>query len=332
MIDTVKATHAPLLPDKIKLHSHAVDALADKWYGASCSKSGLSATAMPPLPGSLHSPLKALMIPTRLMLRIVTAATLLGSALADTGKQCFKGDFTNLAMWKTTPTPLVTPTSKISGEELIVAGKAGVRGRDGGLNTNYHHAFPEQDEVTLEYEVQFPEGIDFNIGGKLFGIYAGSGSCAGGELTDDCASVRIMWRRQGEGIGYAYIHDKDICTRDNVDCSPPPRTFGTALHGDFWFKPGQWHKLQVHVKMNSGSSSDGFIKINLDGKDVVNLDKVHVRNADTVKFHSIMLHNYWGGSTIDWAPPHDTPIKFKNVNVYCGGESAPSLPGKPRTC
>ena len=76
--------------------------------------------------------------------------------------------------------------------------------------------------------------------------------------------------------------------------------------------------------MNTGSASDGFIHIYMDGKKVVNLDKVHLRKSDNVKFHSIILHNYWGGSTIDWAPPKDTPIKFKNVNVYCGGGAGTS--------
>ena len=64
--------------------------------------------------------------------------------------------------------------------------------------------------------------------------------------------------------------------------------------------------------MNNGQSRDGFIKIYLDGRLVLN---VQLRKSNNVKFHGIMLHNYWGGSTLNWAPPKDTPIKF---SVFCG--------------
>lgn len=256
---------------------------------------------------------------------------LLGSTIA-AGKQCFKGDFSNLSMWKTS-SPIITANSKVNiqadqGAELIVAGLKGLIGKEGGLIADLEHAFPEQDEVTLDYEVQFPVGIDFNKGGKLFGLFAGKGSCSGGNLEASCASIRIMWRENGEGVGYAYIHDKAICSRNGVGCNPP---YGADLHGGFFFKAGIWHKLQIHAKMNNGQASDGFIKLNFDGKEVVNLDKVHLRTDNTVKFHDIMIHNFWGGGSSDWAPSKDTPIKFRNVNVYCG-EGIEVAPAQPRNC
>ncbi len=85
--------------------------------------------------------------------------------------------------------------------------------------------FQNLTTLTFEYQVFFPTGFDFVLGGKLPGLYGGRQSCSGGTTALDCFSTRTMWRDGGQGEVYLYLDKKaqvaDFCTRlNNTFCNP----------------------------------------------------------------------------------------------------------------
>jgi hypothetical protein len=64
--------------------------------------------------------------------------------------------------------------------------------------------------LCLRYEVRFQEGFEFGKGGKLPGLYAGDAPSGGEAVTGANGwTVRLMWRRGGEGELYEYVASKD---------------------------------------------------------------------------------------------------------------------------
>lgn len=53
----------------------------------------------------------------------------------------------------------------------------------------------------LSFDVAFADNFDFVKGGKLHGLFAGTGGCSGGTLDDTCTSLRFMFREGGQGEG-----------------------------------------------------------------------------------------------------------------------------------
>lgn len=95
-------------------------------------------------------------------------------------------------------------------------------------------------------QVAFSKYFDFVNGGKLPGLYGGSGTCSGGTHGPACFSIRLMWRSEGEGEGafarrvssqrtlltdflpvYAYIPEYDGFT-------PQKRAYGLDLDLGSW--------------------------------------------------------------------------------------------------
>lgn len=67
-------------------------------------------------------------------------------------------------------------------------------------------------KVLISYDVAFPSGFDWGLGGKLPGAYGGTayGGCSGGVQATgtNCVTMRLMWRPNGVGEGrgaYLYI-------------------------------------------------------------------------------------------------------------------------------
>ncbi|KAF9352701.1 hypothetical protein BGX26_009511 [Mortierella sp. AD094] len=60
-------------------------------------------------------------------------------------------------------------------------------------------------KMMLSYEVGFPNGFNWVLGGKLPGIYGGSpyDGCSGGVQSTgtNCLTMRVMWRQNGVGEG-----------------------------------------------------------------------------------------------------------------------------------
>lgn len=183
-------------------------------------------------------------------------------------------------------------------------------------------------ELTFGYSIMFPEGFQFNKGGKLPGIYGGDNaetavSCSGGRRDPTCFSARLMWRTNGAGELYTYLPDpsdgpqfaanKKICDIANSHCNPD---YGSSIaRGAFTFPTGKWMALSERVKLNTAGKADGELELFVDGKSVISATGLILRDSDKGRMRGIQAQTFFGGATPDWASPVDQEAYFADFSV-----------------
>lgn len=157
--------------------------------------------------------------------------------------------------------------------------------------------FPQPaDTVFLRYQVRFPPGFDFVKGGKLPGLYGGSGG-SGGQHHDDGFSTRYMWRRGGAGEVYAYL--------------PGGSGFGVSLGRGSWTLPtGQWTDIQQGVRLNTPGRADGTLTVWVNGRQVFNQNGLTFRLTDQPRIDGLFFSTFFGGGDPSWASPKDQYADF----------------------
>jgi len=202
------------------------------------------------------------------------------------------GDFFNTYLRTYYPAGSVTPSySRKTGAPI------------GGAQFLADLGIPPAEELKLSYYLRFSDNFDFVKGGKLPGLYGGTGN-TGGNIPDgtDGFSTRFMWRQNGDGEVYAYL--------------PTSAKFGTSLgRGDWQFVPGVWHHLEQEVILNEVGENNGSIKVFLDGVEVSHFSGLNFRSVDTLKIDGILFSTFFGGSNSTWATPNDVHIDFANFSV-----------------
>ncbi|KAI9366633.1 hypothetical protein BD770DRAFT_417382 [Pilaira anomala] len=203
-----------------------------------------------------------------------------------------------------------------AGSYAPVATKNGNGGVAGGAefytepfdNTMYNTAL-------LSYDIAFDNSFDFVKGGKLPGLYGGSTSegCSGGEKATgtNCFSVRLMWRNKGAGEAYAYIPTSDrLCSTKQVSCNSD---YGTSFsRGVIQFNTGKWTHLDLYIRLNTGSDSNGILKVWQDGSLKINQQHIQFRSSDSVGISSTMFSTFFGGGSVDYATPCERIISMLN--------------------
>ncbi|CAH1788472.1 unnamed protein product [Owenia fusiformis] len=206
-----------------------------------------------------------------------------------------------------------------SGTVLRVFYKRGsyarARGNVGGVQ--FHASpFPSRRSCTLTYEIYFAPNFQFVLGGKLPGLYGGSGSCSGGS-SSRCYSTRYMWRRNGDGEVYLYTpmtQASDFCRRPRVHCN---FVYGHSVgRGSFRFRKGRWIRIQQYVRMNTPGRRDGTLRVWIDGRRILSMTDISYRGASSVSTNAIYFSTFFGGSTSEWASATDTYTYYKNFEVW----------------
>ena len=190
------------------------------------------------------------------------------------------------------PAGSVTPSySKKTGEPI------------GGAQFFGDLGIPSSDTLKLSYYLRFSDNFDFVKGGKLPGLYGGTGN-TGGNIPDgtDGFSTRFMWRTNGDAEVYAYL--------------PTSTNYGTSLgRGDWQFVPGVWHHLEQEVYLNDVGQNNGAIEVSLDGVQVANFSGLNFRSVDSLNIDGVLFSTFFGGSDSSWATPNNTYVDFANFNV-----------------
>lgn len=155
----------------------------------------------------------------------------------------------------------------------------------------------------LRYAVRFDDGFAFALGGKLPGLYGGTGP-TGSEPATDGFSMRLMWRRGGAGEAYAYVINKE-------------RDYGASIGRGRWtFPAGHWVDLEIEVVLNDPARADGILRVWADGRQVVEQDDVAYRSDRRVTVDGLMFSTFFGGSDPKWASPHDQSARFGPFTLY----------------
>ncbi|ESQ74130.1 hypothetical protein ABAC402_15885 [Asticcacaulis sp. AC402] len=154
----------------------------------------------------------------------------------------------------------------------------------------------------LQYRVMFSPGFAWVKGGKLPGL--GGGDFPTGCLKDgsfDGFSTRLMWRAQGSAWAYLYHPGKTDDCGDNYAMSR--------------FEAGRWYTLTQHIALNDIGKANGSLVQYVDGMEVLRLDGRVWRRSDAVRVEGIKMDTFFGGATLDWAPPTDQMVYFDDFVV-----------------
>lgn len=174
--------------------------------------------------------------------------------------------------------------------------------KQGGIQ--FVKPLPIAEEYYLNYYIKFKEGFDFVLGGKLPGLTSGGEKFTGGFHPDkgEGWSARYMWKKEGEMILYFYHLDmKD--------------KWGDVVKMNVFFTPGKWYRITQHIKLNDADNFNGLMEVWVDGKKVINDEKVRYRLAPLGLIDTFYFSTFHGGNTPDWSPKKDSYIYFDDFKV-----------------
>jgi hypothetical protein len=119
----------------------------------------------------------------------------------------------------------------------------------------------QSNGIEFCYDVFFENGFNFNLGGKLPGLYGGAASSC--KTAPDCFSTRLMWRTSGMGELYPSF-DRNQQVGDYCSVMPFSRCiggYGDSLGRGAWtFKTGEWTKVCQRTRLNTPNQKDGSVQ------------------------------------------------------------------------
>jgi hypothetical protein len=129
-------------------------------------------------------------------------------------------------------------------------------------------------------------------------------ACSGGRRDPRCWSARFMWRRDGKGELYTYLPpyttsqfavNKKVCTvQPQSDCNP---TYGASIgRGAFHFEIGQWNHISERIKLNDPGKANGELEVFYNGKSVINVNGLIIRDSDKGRIRGIQMVTFFGGT------------------------------------
>ncbi|BGP50638.1 hypothetical protein JCM10450v2_006557 [Rhodotorula kratochvilovae] len=182
----------------------------------------------------------------------------------------------------------------------------------------------------VSYEVAFSEGFDFVEGGKLPGLFGGEGSCAGGEHSDSCFSLRCMWRAGGLGEVYGYVASYDgFCDQTSdadgrgieIECNDK---YGYSLgRGSWTFEVGKWNRITEVAILNSApSTANGVLAVYSgdSGDKAFELKNVVFTSTEGVEFTTLFFSTFFGGSSSTKYASKGGFAYFRNFQFYAGSD------------
>ncbi|KAG0202510.1 hypothetical protein BGX28_004998 [Mortierella sp. GBA30] len=179
-------------------------------------------------------------------------------------------------------------------------------------------------KMMISYDVAFPNGFDWVLGGKLPGVYGGSpyDGCSGGAQSTgtNCLTMRLMWRQGGLGEVYAYVPAEaksSFCKSSDVLCND---LYGKSIgRGLIYFAPGVWTRLDMVMALNEpAGNQNGALQMYVNGNQVFSLNNIPYRTTGMVAFQGLMFSSFFGGSDGSYATPVDTSVYFRNVQLSVG--------------
>ncbi|KAF8641434.1 hypothetical protein AX16_009947 [Volvariella volvacea WC 439] len=183
------------------------------------------------------------------------------------------------------------------------------------------------DEAVMSYRVMFEKGWEWRKGGKLPGIFGGVGDsaygCTGGrkEKRCTCFDVRLMWRANGEGELYTYLPLTDNNRTQQLKVPPYSKQNGdygfSVGRGAFSFRNavGSWMSVALRVKMNEVGKEDGELQLWVDGKSVIEVTGLTLREGvdAQAKIKGMHFQTFFGGHEEEWASPKDQKAWFADI-------------------
>lgn len=179
-------------------------------------------------------------------------------------------------------------------------------------NTWETNLFASEEHLFMAYWVKLDDDFQCVKGGKLPG-FAGSESFPHGEYS---WSARLMWREDCRLEWY--LHDFALSDLQGND---PYRVFwdDNGIHAKLI--PGQWHHLELMIRLNTPGQRDGRLQGWLDGvmvSDDFENSGIRGSGQGDVKINELFFSTFFGGSSApvtQWQPTEDVYATFDEFTV-----------------
>ena len=159
----------------------------------------------------------------------------------------------------------------------------------------------------MTFDVYFdPARWAWSKGGKVAGLFVGPGKASGYEHSENGASHRMMWQRDGGAISYIY----PPANLKQADPKLSDEGHGVGYFGDKFpagtLKVGRWNHVEIGVKLNSFTPAgkpvaDGKSALTINGVSGV-LDNVRWARSPGLTIDSFLYGTFFGGpdpATVD---------------------------------
>lgn len=166
-----------------------------------------------------------------------------------------------------------------------------------------HTALRPTNEVYVSFRIRLERGWVFMKGGKLPGICGGVCNSGGNPSNGvDGFSNRIMWRREGALVSYAYYPGQ-------------ANRHGDDFPWNAYLSVDKWTRLSQRVVLNTPGSRNGILQAFVDGTRVSNRSNMNWRTASSLRIDAFQFSNFFGGSSPDWAPTHTVRAVYDDILV-----------------
>ncbi|WP_394153801.1 polysaccharide lyase [Vibrio maritimus] len=165
----------------------------------------------------------------------------------------------------------------------------------------------EEDDLYMSYWIRLDQDFQCVKGGKLPGL-AGSESFPRGTKS---WSARLMWREDCKLEWY--LHGFAV---DNPQGSEPYRVLWDDFGAHATLNPGDWHHIELRVKLNTPGKLDGRLQGWLDGivvSDDWENSGIRATGDSDVKINHLFFSTFFGGSSApvsQWQPKNDVYSTF----------------------
>lgn len=212
-------------------------------------------------------------------------------------------DFTTVPFWGD------QSRSNVSGSRFRTTLIKNALGSAGGVISRVD--VPDGTEYQMQFDMMFDSQFDFSAGGKVgFGFLIGKGYTGGTPGTDgNGGSARLMWYKGWDGRVYLkpYVYYKDQPgTYGNDFAKTYPATGSIAK--------GQWYTIKMYVKSNTGSNTDGRVRMIINGTTVIDQAIRWATNDLERMVKNICFETFRGGSETYWQSATDGQIYFDNLS------------------
>ena len=135
-------------------------------------------------------------------------------------------------------------------------------------------------------------------------------------------NIQLLIIFLGAGEAYAYIPTSDsLCNSKQVICNSD---YGTSFsRGVIRFSTMKWSQIEIYVKLNSGSNSNGILEVWQDGSLMINQQNIQFRSNQNLGVSSMMFSTFFGGGSSSYATPVNTSTYFRNFQFSTGNTPDP---------
>jgi hypothetical protein len=178
----------------------------------------------------------------------------------------------------------------------------------GGMIAKYDIADGSEYETT--FKVKFHADFEYCTGGKLGpGFFIGNGAAGGGGADGTGGSLRLVWHKHpSTGAVYfqAYAYHADQAGDFGT-------TYGTYPSSGSITK-NQWYTIKLYVKSNTGTDTNGRLKLIIDGTTVVDRAMRWTTNDTYRLIKNMEFATFRGGGSADYMSSTDSYIYFNDMS------------------